>query len=61
MHGEKHNSYRVLVGKPEEKIQLRKPGRRWEGNIKIDLREIEWSDMDYSFIRLRIGVRDGRL
>jgi hypothetical protein len=30
--------YRVLVGRPEE--PLGRPGRRWEDNIKIDLREI---------------------
>jgi hypothetical protein len=33
--------YRVLAGKPEGKRPLRKPRRRWEDNIKMDLREIE--------------------
>jgi hypothetical protein len=32
--------YRVLVGKPEGKRPLRKPRRRWEDNIKIDLQEV---------------------
>jgi hypothetical protein len=32
--------YRVLVGRPELKIPLRTPRRRWEDNIKIDLRGI---------------------
>jgi hypothetical protein len=32
--------YRVLVGKPEGKRPLRRPSRRWEDNIKLDLREI---------------------
>jgi hypothetical protein len=31
--------YRVLVGKPEGKRPLERPRRRWEDNIKIDLRE----------------------
>jgi hypothetical protein len=31
--------YSVLVGKPEEKRSLGKPRRRWEDNIKIDVRE----------------------
>jgi hypothetical protein len=32
--------YRVLVGKPEGKRLLGRPRRRWEDNIKLDLREI---------------------
>jgi len=32
---------RVLVGRPEGKRPLGRPGRRWEDNIKMDLREIE--------------------
>ena len=31
--------YRVLVGKPEGKRPLGKPGRRWEDNIKMYLQE----------------------
>ena len=30
----------VLVGKPEAKRPLRRPRRRWEDNIKMDLREV---------------------
>jgi hypothetical protein len=32
--------YRVLVGKPEGRRPLGRPGRRWEDNIKMDFREI---------------------
>jgi hypothetical protein len=32
--------YRVLVRRPEGKRRLGKPRRRWEDNIKMDLREI---------------------
>jgi hypothetical protein len=32
--------YRVLVGKPEGKRPLRRPRRRWEDNIKMDLQEV---------------------
>ena len=44
------NTYRVLVGKPEEKRPLERPRRRWEDNIKMDLREVgchpgEWIDL----------------
>jgi hypothetical protein len=34
------DSYKLLVGKPEGKIPRRRPRRRWEGNIKVDLKEI---------------------
>jgi len=33
--------YRVLVGKPEEKRPLGSPRRRWVGNIRMDLKEVE--------------------
>jgi hypothetical protein len=29
--------YRILVGRPEKRIPLGRPRRRWEDNIKIDL------------------------
>jgi hypothetical protein len=32
--------YRVLVGKSEGKRPLRRPRRRWEANIKMDLQEV---------------------
>jgi hypothetical protein len=37
--------YNVLVGNSEGKRQLGRCRRRWEDNIKIDLREIEWGGM----------------
>jgi hypothetical protein len=38
--GEGRGIYRVLVGRPEGKRPLGRPRRRWEDNIKLDLREI---------------------
>jgi transcription termination factor 2 len=35
--------YRVLVGRPKRKRPRGRPRRRWEDNIKLDLREI-WID-----------------
>jgi hypothetical protein len=35
--GEDRGVHRVLVGKPEGKRPLRRPRRRWEDNIKMDL------------------------
>jgi hypothetical protein len=43
---EKRNAYRLLVGIPEWKGLLRKPRRRWLGNINMDRREIGWGGMD---------------
>jgi hypothetical protein len=40
--GEGRNTYRVSVEKPEEKTPLERPRCRWEGGIKMDLREIGW-------------------
>jgi hypothetical protein len=34
------NAYRILVGKPEGDRPLGIPRRRWDNNIKMDLREI---------------------
>ena len=30
------------MGKPDGRRQLGRPRRRWEDNIKTDLREVEW-------------------
>jgi hypothetical protein len=38
--GEGRGVYRVLVGRPEGKRSLERPRRRWENNIKLDLRKI---------------------
>jgi hypothetical protein len=38
--GKGRGVYRVLVGRLESKRPLGRPGRRWEDNIKMDLREI---------------------
>jgi hypothetical protein len=48
--GEGRDVYRVLVGRPKSKRPLGRPRRRWEDNIKVDVREmgIDWA----SWIRL---------
>jgi hypothetical protein len=35
-------AYRVLMGKPGGKRPLGRPRHRWEGNIKMDLKEVGW-------------------
>jgi hypothetical protein len=45
--GEKRKVYKVLVGKPEGKRPLRKPKRRWEEGIRMDLGEIGLGGVDW--------------
>ena len=56
------NAYRVLVGKPEGKRPLGRPRRRWEDNIKMDLREVgcdagEWLALSEDRDQWRAYVR----
>jgi hypothetical protein len=43
----KSNACRILAGKPERKIPLRRRRCRWADNIKVDLRIIGWGGMDW--------------
>jgi hypothetical protein len=45
--GAKRNAYRIVVGKAERKRAVGRPRRRWEDNIKMDLRKIGWGVMDW--------------
>jgi hypothetical protein len=45
--GENRNAFRLLVGKPVRKIPLGRPRRRWVNNIRIDLGEVGWGDVDW--------------
>jgi hypothetical protein len=57
---ERRGAYRALVGKPEGMRPLGRPRRRWENNIKMDLREVGWGAWTGS-IWLRIGIGGGLL
>jgi hypothetical protein len=45
--GEGRGVYRVLVGKPEGRRPLGRPRRRWEDNIRMDLREVGFAFVDW--------------
>jgi hypothetical protein len=45
--GEKRNAYRLFVGKPEGGRPLGRPRRRWMDNIRMDLVEVRWGDVDW--------------
>jgi hypothetical protein len=49
-----------LVRKPEEKILLGRPRRKWENNIKMDLQKMGWEAWT-GFIWIRIGTGGGIL
>jgi hypothetical protein len=49
---EKRNAYRLLVGKTGGKRPLGRPRRRLVDNIRMDLGEVGWGDVDW----LRIGT-----
>ena len=47
---EGRSAFKILTGKPTGKRTLRRPRRRWEGNIRMDLEEIginagNWVDL----------------
>jgi hypothetical protein len=57
---EKKNAYRILVGKPEEKRPLGRPGRRWIDNIKMNLKDTGWVVWT-GLMWLMIGTSEGLL
>ncbi|KAJ4432086.1 hypothetical protein ANN_20700 [Periplaneta americana] len=70
--GESRNAYRVLVGRPEGKRPLGRPRRRWDDNIKMDLREVRYDDRDWinlaqdrgqwrAYVRAAMKLRNGEV
>jgi len=45
--GKMRNAYKILVRKLIGKKPLRRPRHRWEGNIRMDLRETGWEGVDW--------------
>jgi hypothetical protein len=45
--GEKRTTYRLLVRKPEGRRPLGRPRRRWLDDIRMDLVEVVWGDVDW--------------
>jgi hypothetical protein len=45
--GEKRNTYRLLVGKPEGRRPLGRPRRRCLDNIRTNLVEVRWGDVEW--------------
>jgi hypothetical protein len=45
--GDRRNVYRLLVGKLEERRPLGRPRHRWLDNIRMDLVEVGWGDVEW--------------
>jgi hypothetical protein len=39
------NAFKILAGKPTGKRPLGKPRRRWEDNIRMDLKEYQYEEL----------------
>ncbi|KAJ4425769.1 hypothetical protein ANN_27392 [Periplaneta americana] len=70
--GESRNAYRVLVGRPEGKRPLGRPRRRWEDNIKMDLRDVGYDGRDWinlaqdrdqwrAYVRAAMNLRESQV
>jgi hypothetical protein len=46
-NGDKRNAYRLLVRKPEGKRPLGRQRIGWVDNIRMDLGEVRWGDVDW--------------
>jgi hypothetical protein len=44
---EVRGAYNILARRPEGRRPLGRPRRRWEDNIKMDLSEIRFGDVDW--------------
>jgi hypothetical protein len=40
------HAFNILIGKHHGKMSLGRPRHRWENNIKIDFREVIWTELD---------------
>jgi len=44
---DERNAYNILVGRPERKTPFRRYRRRWDGNVRMVLRELVWEGVDW--------------
>jgi hypothetical protein len=46
-NGGSRGVYWVVLGKPEENRSLGRPRPRWEDNIRMNIQEVGWGNMDW--------------
>jgi hypothetical protein len=51
---EMRNDYKVSVGKSQGKRSRRKPRSRWKDNIRMDLRALVSTTMNFAFPKRRV-------
>jgi hypothetical protein len=56
MNWGEENVYKLLVGKPEGKRPLGRPRHRWVDNIRMDLGEVGWGDVERDRWRALVNV-----
>jgi hypothetical protein len=59
-HGAEEECIQYFRGKARRKEPVERPLRRWEYDVKMDLREIEWGGMDWTDL-VQIGTNGGPL
>jgi hypothetical protein len=45
--GAVRNAYNSLAGKPKGKRPLGRPRRKWENNMRLELRKLGWESVDW--------------
>jgi hypothetical protein len=48
--GEMRNAHNILLGEPKGKRPPERPRRRWEDNVRVDLRETGWEDVYWMYL-----------
>jgi hypothetical protein len=59
--GDRRGANRVFVARREGKRPLGTHRRRWENNIKMDLKDVEWGRVWTGLIWIRTGTGGGLL
>jgi hypothetical protein len=49
IEGEMRNTYKMLIGRR---------GRRWEDNVRMNLREVEWEGVDWIYLAVVSPLED---
>jgi hypothetical protein len=54
--GKKRTAYRVSVDKTEKKRPLKRHRQKWEDNIRMYLKDIDWEGVKYIITKKKIYV-----
>jgi hypothetical protein len=48
--GEMRNTYNDLFREPKGNRPLARPRHRWEGSVRMDIKEIRWEGVDWLYL-----------